>query len=71
MYYTIDRFEGDFAVCENRQTGEFVNIRKSEIPECAKEGDILLYENEKYVIDIQTTETVKNRIKEKMDRLWS
>lgn len=64
--FSIDRFEGDFAVCENRETGEFVNIPKSELPEDCKTGSILKFENGKYILDLEETkkeqEIVKNMV---------
>ncbi len=39
--YSIDRFEGDFAVCENEE-GEMVNIQRTRLPKSAREGDILV-----------------------------
>ena len=68
--YTIDRFEGDFAVCENRKTKEFINIPVSKIPKDSKEGDILKFENNNYIIDKTCTLNTKNRIEQKMDKLF-
>ena len=66
----IDRFEGEFAVCEDRKTKEIMNINKSELPIDAKEGMILKYENGKYVQDVESQKEVSDRIKNKMDNLW-
>lgn len=64
--YSIDRFEENFAVCENLQTGEIVNIEKSNLPENAKEGSIVKYENGNYTLDNELTkekqETIKNMV---------
>ena len=38
MNFTIDRFEGDFAVVET-ETGEFFDIPCRLLPSSAKEGD--------------------------------
>lgn len=43
--YTIDRFEGNFAVCEDRDTGEMVNFKRDDLPQNAREGSILKYSN--------------------------
>lgn len=53
--YTLDRFEGNYAVCENRNTGEIINIEKSLIDNTCKEGDIIKFENGKYVLDNEAT----------------
>ena len=41
MEYTIDRFEGKFAVVE-LENKKFANIPREAIPEKAKEGDVKL-----------------------------
>ena len=69
--FTIDRFEGDYAICENRQTGEMVEIEKEKLPDGIKEGTIIKKENDIYVEDLEETENVAKRIKEKMDNLWN
>ena len=37
--FTIDRFEGDFAVLENRNTGKMIDVKKENLPENVKEGE--------------------------------
>lgn len=68
--FTIDRFENDFAVCENRKTKEFINIPVSKIPKDSKEGDILKFENNNYIIDENCTLDTKNRIEQKINKLF-
>ena len=67
--YTLDRFEGTFAVLENRNTKEMTDIPISNIPSNAKEGDILKLSNGSYVIDYEETSIVSDRIRDKMDNL--
>ena len=69
--YTIDRFEGEFAVCENRETGEMINIKKENLPEKIKEGSILKLKNGKYFLDEEKEQEISDRIKQKMDDLWN
>ena len=69
--FTVDRFEGNMAVLENRETGEMININKSELPNNAKEGSILKLENNKYEIDIEEQNKAEERIKNKMNNLWN
>ena len=68
--YTIDRFEENIAVIENRKTGKIKNIEKNKIPENCKEGDILKCINGKYFLDIEETKKVEKDIAEKYDNLW-
>ena len=69
--YTIDRFEDDFAVCENRNTKEIINIKKAELPKEAVEGSILEYKNGKYELNQEKQEEIEKRIREKMNNIWN
>jgi hypothetical protein len=67
----IDRFESDFAVCEDENL-RTVNIRRSEIPPQAVEGDCLNADPQKgYVLDADETARRKARISKKMERLFA
>lgn len=68
--FTIDRFEGDVVVLENRDTGEMLNVNKKDIPQDAKEGTILKLNKDKYEIDLEEQKIVEDRIKNKMKNLW-
>lgn len=67
--YTLDRFEGNFAILENRTTKKMTDIPISNIPSNAKEGDILKLSNGSYVIDYKETNIFSDRIRYKMDNL--
>lgn len=68
--FSIDRFEGDFAVCENIETNEIVNINKSLISKNCKEGDIIKLENGVYIKDEIETQNAQEEIKNMMDNLF-
>ena len=63
--YTVDRFEGEFAVCENRETKQIKNIKKEELPENTVEGTIIELEDGKITVDEKETKQVAERIKKK------
>lgn len=69
--YTIDRFENDYVVCENRDTKEMINIPKKDLPEGIKEGSILKLKDGKYSINVDKEKEISERIKDKMNRLWN
>lgn len=69
--FTIDRFEENVAVLENRKTQEIINLKKEKLPEGAKTGDILKKINEKFLVDKTETKKVENRIEQKMNHLWN
>ena len=68
--YTVDRFEGDFAVCENRVTRQIINIDKNELPEGVEEGTFIKYKDGKYILDEEKQKIIEKRISEKMNDLW-
>lgn len=68
--FSVDRFEGNFAVCENRETGEFINIPISELPENVREGSILKFESGNYILDIESTKKEQEEIKNLVNNLF-
>ena len=54
--FTLDRYESDYAVCENRSTGEMFDIPRLMVDPYARDGDILKLENGKYRIDYNENE---------------
>lgn len=48
--FTLDRYESNYAVCENRTTGEMFDIPRLMVEPTAKEGDILKLERDTYQI---------------------
>lgn len=69
--YSVDRFEGEYAVLENRKTNEIKNVKKDMLPENIREGSILQYVNGKYTYNEELTKEENNRIQEKMNKLWN
>lgn len=67
----IDRFEGNIAVCEDRETEEMINVEISKLPENIQEGDILRYINNKYEIDEEERAKVEDRINDKLKNLFN
>lgn len=68
--FSIDRFEGNFAICENKETSEMVNIEKSLLPEDCKVGDIIKFKNGVYLVDKIATQTEKDEIKTMVNNLF-
>lgn len=66
----IDRFEGDYAVCEC-ETGEFVRIRRGLIEDDAHEGDILIWADNAYLVDTAQTKLHNKRVHQKLSRLFA
>ena len=68
--YTIDRFEENMAVIEDRKTGKMKNISKEKLPIQSKEGDIIKCINGKYFLDIEETEKIEKDMQEEYNNLW-
>ncbi len=69
--YTVDRFEGNMAICEDRETKEMINIKIEDLPSEIKEGSILAYKNGKFTINKEKEQEISERITQKMDNLWN
>lgn len=66
----IDRFEGEFALCEDCGRN-ILRIPRSELPPDSREGYRLKRsENGMWIFDEEETNEAAERIKLKMDRLW-
>ena len=69
MRMVIDRFEGDYAVCE-RDDRTMLNIKKNKLPAEAKEGDILAVDGDAISIDLRETSKRKERAEKLMKELF-
>ena len=65
--FTLDRYEGNYAVCENRTTGEMVDIPRAMVELHAKESDILRREGQSFVVDKEATKATREEIKKLLD----
>ncbi|UYO61779.1 DUF3006 domain-containing protein [Acetobacterium wieringae] len=69
MNVIIDRFEGDFVICE-KEDRTMMEISRISVPGNAKEGDVLIIEDEEIVIDHEATEQRRREIDEMTKGLW-
>lgn len=69
MELIIDRFEEEYAVCED-ENKKILNINKSKIPKQAKEGDIIIYRDGTYILDKEKSLNRKKHIEELTKDLW-
>lgn len=62
--FIVDRFEENFAICENKENGNYLDIPKSFISKDVKQGNIIKFENGLYIPDKETyakeVEEIKN-----------
>ncbi|MEN6328121.1 MAG: DUF3006 domain-containing protein [Syntrophomonas sp.] len=69
MRVIIDRFDGDYAVIETEEKS-MKKIKRAEIPSAAREGDILVFKNNKWNIDSEATQRRKEQIAALAAELW-
>ncbi|MBQ3552666.1 MAG: DUF3006 domain-containing protein [Clostridia bacterium] len=67
-YFVLDRFEGEFALCED-EDGNMKRIGKSALPQNIKEGDVLRFDGCSYVFDAERTKERQERIRKLLSRL--
>lgn len=63
----IDRFENDIAVIET--DGGIIEVDRLQLPENAREGDVLTENNGVWTVDVDKTEKRRSDIREMMKRL--
>lgn len=66
--WTLDRFEGDFAVLEN-EARETCTLPRHRLPRHTKTGAVLLFDGERFHLDANETAAAQQRIQNKFDRL--
>lgn len=69
MKVIIDRFEGQYAVCEDEDLN-MINIEIDKLPQGVKEGDVLIIEGDNIKVDKEETEIRRERIRRLMEDLW-
>lgn len=69
MKVVIDRFEGDFAVCE-KDDRSILNINRRDVPIDAKEGDVLNVDGDDINIDTDETSKRKEMVRLLTENIW-
>ena len=67
--FTIDRFEGTMAVCENSE-GNMIGIPRQDLPPEVREGAIISLCEGVYSLDKKSEVARSTRIKQLADQLW-
>ena len=66
----IDRFEGTYAICEDKDQ-KFFAIETNELPAGATEGTVLVIDDEGVLhINEEKTAARRSKIKKLQDKLW-
>lgn len=70
MKIIIDRFEDDIAICE-KEDSSLIKIEKYKLPNTAKEGTIVVIDNNKIIVDEKVNKNKKYKIQSILDDLFS
>lgn len=69
MKYCVDRIEDNIVILQDLDTKEIKKVLKKDIGIRVKDGDILVYKDNKYMKDNKLKEDRIKLIQEKMNRL--
>ena len=69
MKYAVDRIEENIVVLENIETKEKKKVKKDQLPKGIKEGNILIEENNEYLIDTTLEKERRKLLEEKLNKL--
>ena len=69
MKYSVDRIEDNIIILQDLDTKEIKEVLKKDIGIRVKDGDILVYKDNKYMKDNKLKEDRLKLIQEKMNRL--
>lgn len=69
MKYVVEKVEGNIVVLESIIDSSKKYITLEELKFSVKENDVLLFDNEEYILDENEKNDRIKRIKDKMDRL--
>lgn len=69
MIYIVDRIEDNIVVLENKDTNEIINIDINLLPTNLKEGNVLRYENNTYILDNDEEDKRRQLLVEKFNKL--
>ena len=69
MKFVVDEIIDDVAKLENILDGNIIYVNVNLLPSNVNESDVLLYEDNNYILDNEKKEERYNSIKEKFERL--
>lgn len=69
MKYVVDRIENNIIILENLNDKSILEIPKDKIDFLVKDGDVLYYKNNKFILDLETKKKRIELIKEKFNKV--
>jgi len=69
--YIVDRFEDIYAVCEDFETEEMIDILIEKLPEDVQEGDVIIEDEDVFYIDHEETEARREQMAQLLKQLMN
>ena len=69
MKYAVDEIIDDIAILENIETGEKKKLNISLLPNNIHDGNILVFENNEYRLDIKYEIERRNLLQDKLNKI--
>lgn len=68
-FYSVDRFEEEYAILVDDDCAS-ITVLKRELPKGIKAGNVLQFENGKYIVAPEEEEKRRNRIRSLQNKLF-
>ena len=69
MKYSVDRIEENICILENLESRDIIEIELECLPNEIKEGNILIYQNEEFIILSDEEKNRRLSLRERMNKL--
>lgn len=69
MRYVVDRVVDNIVVLENMSNRDIIEVSVTDVPENIKDGNILIKQDNKFILDKETEKERRKNIREKFDKL--
>lgn len=69
MRYVVDRVVDNIVVLENMSNRDIIEVSVTDVPENIKNGNILIKQDNKFILDKETEKERRKNIREKFNKL--
>ena len=69
MKYAVEKIEKNIVICQNLETRELIERQLEEFPPKIKEGDIVVFLENKFIIDKKTTTKRRESLRARLEKL--
>lgn len=69
MRYVVDRVVDNIVVLENMSNRDIIEVSVTDVPENIKDGNILIKQDNKFILDKETEKERRKNIRDKFNKL--